>query len=135
VNDINNLCPSGWHVPTDAEWTIMITYLDSTNKISEDGIQSISAGGIMKSTGTEFWIDPNKGATNGVGFAGLPAGFRTAQRGVFSSLKNTGYWWSSTENNTITDFAWLRSVNYNNETLNRFNTDKKNGFSVRCIKD
>jgi uncharacterized protein (TIGR02145 family) len=122
INDPRGLAPIGYHVPTDAEWTTLITFL---------GGESIS-GGKLKATGTTLWTSPNTDATNSSGFTGLPGGFRYDD-GTFSSIGYFGNWWSSSENTTTN--AWYRYLNYNNGNANRFNYNMKNGFSVRLIKD
>ncbi len=89
VNHIWGLCPMGWHVPTDAEWTQMITVLDPSTCGSCTGFShSSTAGGQMKTTGTlsagtGLWQSPNSGATNSSGFSGLPGGFYTGFFGTF----------------------------------------------------
>ena len=82
------LCPTGWHVPTDEEWTILINYL---------GGGSV-AGNKLKEAGTIHWISPNAG-TNESGFTALPGGRRTSA-GIYVSLTDYGYWWSSTESSS-----------------------------------
>ena len=129
VNDPRGLAPVGWHVPSDAEWTMLSNCL---------GGYSI-AGGKMKSTGTieagtGLWLSPNTGATNSSGFTGLPGGYRLGY-GTFVSIGNFGCWWSSTELDT--DGAWYRYLYYNTGGVG---TDgdgiyKLSGFSVRCLRD
>jgi uncharacterized protein (TIGR02145 family) len=84
----DTLCPKGWHVPSDNEWTILTDYL---------GGESV-AGGKMKSVGTAYWNSPNTGATNESGFTGLPGGYRS-NGGQFFDVGGRGYWWSSTQFN------------------------------------
>ncbi len=84
VNDPRGLAPVGWHVPTDAEFTTLTTYL---------GGESV-AGGKMKVTGTTTWVTPNTGATNTSGWAGLPGGYRTND-GAFANVGYNGTWWSA----------------------------------------
>ena len=122
VNDPRNVCPTGWHVPTDAEWTVLIDYL---------GGESV-AGGKMKSTGTQYWLYPNTDATNESGFSGLPGGFRNGN-GTFLGIGDFGYWWSSTEDGTY--FAWDRALDYSSGGVSRGNVYKESGFSVRCLRD
>jgi len=64
--------------------------------------------------------------------SGLPGGNRN-NNGTFNNIDNNGNWWSSAENNT--NNAWNRNLNYNNGNVNRNNNNKKNGFSVRCLRD
>jgi uncharacterized protein (TIGR02145 family) len=116
------LAPQGWHVPSDAEWTTLTTFL---------GGESV-AGGKMKSTGTSLWLPPNTEATNSSGFTGLPAGYRS-DGGPFNTIGNNGIWWSSSENGTA--FAWNRSLNSGNGYAYRNFLVKKTGFSVRCLRD
>jgi uncharacterized protein (TIGR02145 family) len=122
VGDPRNVCPTGWHVPTDAEYTLLTDYL---------GGEPV-AGGKMKSTGTQYWQSPNTDATNESGFSGLPGGIRL-NGGIFDSIGNYGCWWSSTESNTSS--AWLRYLDYTIGYVPRYNSDKKAGFSVRCLRD
>lgn len=125
VNDPRGLAPAGTHIPTDAEWTTLTTFLGGT----------AVAGGKMKSTGTiqagtGLWQDPNGAATNQSGFTGLPAGYRS-NLGTFYPISYVTYWWSSL-GFTTTD-AWTRALNYNHGIANRPNVNKKYGLSVRCL--
>jgi len=122
VNDSRGLAPAGWHIPTDAEWTTLSTLL---------GGESV-AGGKMKTTGTTRWTTPNEGATNESGFAGLPGGLRFGD-GTFSLVGSFGYWWSSTE--YATTLAWYHYLYYNNGSFSRYGDYKRDGFSVRCLRD
>jgi uncharacterized protein (TIGR02145 family) len=120
VNDSRNLAPLGYHVPTDAEWTALTTYLGT------------NAGGKMKSTGTSLWTSPNNDATNESGFTGLPGGYRFTN-GAFSNIGNYGFWWSSSEYGTMN--AWTRYLYYATGDASKSNGNKTYGFSVRLIKD
>jgi len=118
------LCPTGWHVPSDTEWTTLTTYL---------GGESV-AGQTMKSTNgwrynSEFGT--NKG-TNTSGFSALPGGYRD-YRGAFSNANLHGYWWSSKESNAAV--SWYRSLSYDVNYVIRNYFDKEVGFSVRCVSD
>ncbi len=116
------LCPAGWHIPSDAEWTTLTTFL---------GGESV-AGGKMKEAGTTHWASLNTGANNSSGFTALPAGYR-ASDGTFSGIGDYGYWWSSTKRNTSN--AWNRVLFYNFFGVERYNYPKQYGFSVRCVRD
>jgi uncharacterized protein (TIGR02145 family) len=122
VVNSNGICPTGWHVPSDAEWTTLTTFL---------GGETV-AGGKMKSTGTQYWQSPNSDATNSSGFSGLPGGFRD-YNGAIGSIGYGGYWWSSTENGTYD--AWDRNLGYSNGGVGRPYDNKTFGFSVRCLRD
>jgi uncharacterized protein (TIGR02145 family) len=92
-----NICPTGWHVPTDTAWTTLTTYL---------GGESV-AGGKMKSTGFDYWNTPNEGATNVSGFSALPGGFRFND-GSFYNVSVEAFFWSSTENYTSVLLRFLQ---------------------------
>jgi uncharacterized protein (TIGR02145 family) len=117
------LAPTGYHIPSDAEWTTLTTYL---------GGESI-AGGKMKATGTSLWKAPNTEATNSNGFTGLPGGYRYDYGGTFKNIGGLGFWWSSSENSTTN--AWYRVLNYGSGGAGRYSRNKGECFSVRCLRD
>jgi len=122
-----NACPEGWHLPSDAEWTILTTYL---------GGESV-AGGEMKSTRTvpdpqPRWDSPNTGATNSSGFTGLPGGNRVSN-GNFINIGGYGYFWGSTEYSQSN--AYTRALPNNSAFIYRINYFKDYGLSVRCLRD
>ncbi len=117
---IQGICPDGWHIPTDEEWTILTNFL---------GGETI-AGGKMKEAGYAHWNPPNTGATNSSGFTALPGGFR-GYTGGFGNINNSGYFWSSSENATTT--RWIRILRHINANNTRTYGEKTSGFSVRCI--
>ncbi len=121
VDDSRGLAPEGWHVPTDAEWQTLVDYL---------GGGSV-AGGKMKETGTTHWNSPNTGATNESGFSALPGGFRGG--GIFTGIGDNALFWSSSEANSSD--AWYRYLNSFSSEIDRNDTGKPSGFSVRCVKD
>lgn len=132
VNDGRDLCPTGWHIPTDLEWTTLIDYLDS-GSVDPNATtpQSLVAGGLMKEAGTSHWNSPNTAASNESGFTGLPGGYRDFP-GSFDDLGRTGYWRSSTESGGN---AWYRFLDYFVSSVYRNNLDKRTGLSVRCVSD
>jgi uncharacterized protein (TIGR02145 family) len=116
------LCPEGWRLPTDDQWTALTTYLGG------EGV----AGGKLKETGTIHWFSPNTGATNTSGFLGLPGGARN-ETGEFNFIGGFGFWWSSTEDK---DFgAWYYNIVCNNGSVNRSINFKEYGYSVRCMRN
>ena len=119
---IQGVCPTGWHLPSDAEWIELTDYLGGEE----------FAGGKLKETGTTHWASPNAGATNETGFTALPGGYRV-DSGSFYDIGSYGLWWSSTENNT--NGANVRDLNYNYSNLYNNYGSKKFGFSVRCVRD
>jgi uncharacterized protein (TIGR02145 family) len=127
VTDPRGLCPAGWHLPSDAEWTTLENFLGGASV----------AGGKMKSTGTieggtGLWYSPNQDATNSSGFTGLPGGSRFFN-GSYGSFGFYGFWWSSTEFSSTV--AWNRNLDYFNGNSGRSNDFKSNGLSVRCLRD
>lgn len=129
--DPRNACPTGWHIPTDDEWSSLINYLDS-NALGGDYSINI-AGSKMKSTGNQYWQLPNTDATNESGFSGQPGGFRS-DTGSFGALIEGASWWCSTEylDNT---FACVRQLSYNESGAVRAGNPKLGGNSARCLKD
>ncbi len=121
VNDVRGLAPSGYHVPSDAEWTTLETCLGGSSV----------AGGAMKEVGIAHWLTPNTGATNSSGFTGLPGGFRDGS-GTFGVISRIAFWWSSTG---VQSTAWYRFIDCNNSNFYSANISKNSGFSVRCVKD
>ncbi len=122
VVDTRNLCPTGWHIPTDREWKILTDFL---------GGEEV-AGGKMKKNGLQYWESPNNFANNESGFAGLPGGYRSIS-GSFDSMGNFGYWWSSSEND-LGDALDL-GLGYVAGSAYQNNNYKQAGSSVRCLKD
>ena len=120
VADPRNLCPLGWHVPTDAEWVTLKNYLGGR-----------TSGRKMKTIGTDYWNDPNFDATNESGFSGLPGGHRYFS-GFFSGFGTGGSWWSSTDS---ADVVWARGLSYVDNEAFRGTVEKNSGLCVRCLKD
>jgi uncharacterized protein (TIGR02145 family) len=131
--DPRNVCPTNWHVPTDAEWNTLVGYLDPAYDPGAFGSQSGTAGGKMKSTGTQYWQAPNEGATNESGFSGLPGGARYYNDGPFNFLGNDGLWWSASESGA--EGACFRDLYNSSAAILRSNNFKRDGFSVRCLRD
>ena len=115
------LAPTGWHLPTDAEWTTLTNTLGGTTV----------AGGKLKATGTSLWDTPNTDATNSSGFSGLPGGRNG--NGTFSNVGGYGNWWSSSQYGST--YAWIRFLYYSNGYAYRDYYNKLYGFSVRCLRD
>ena len=118
----NNACPSGWHLPSDAEWINLTDFLGG----------AIIAGGKLKTMGTQYWESPNTDATNSSCFSGIPGGTRLFN-GSFGNLGKRSEWWSSTE---FGSNAWARYLGYNFGDIGAANYgDKADGRSVRCVKN
>jgi len=123
ATDSRNIAPKGWHVPSDAEWSILTTYL---------GGEEV-AGGKLKETGTFNWVSPNSGATNETGFSALPGGYCEGFDGTFGAVGMFGKWWCTTESGTGNPLYRFLTYGYN--WANRYDSFKTSGFSVRCVRD
>lgn len=122
IEGTRGICPAGWHIPTDAEWTTLTDYLGG------GGI----AGGKMKAVGTNYWNTPNTDASNESGFTALGSGQRL-DYGAFYYIGDYTDFWSSTESNY--DNALYRLLYYDWAGVSDYDNLKNNGFSVRCMKD
>jgi uncharacterized protein (TIGR02145 family) len=122
INDTKDIAPKGWKVPSDNDWTELIEFL---------GGKSI-AGEKMKFTDCwdEYYRDGENG-TNESGFFDLPGGFRLVD-GRFTCYGEDSLWWSSSESDE--EKAWCHKLTMESSFCYRGDFDKKNGFSVRCIK-
>jgi uncharacterized protein (TIGR02145 family) len=133
INDPRGLAPAGWHIPTDAEWTTLTTFLGGENV----------AGKKIKESGTTNWATSNSYASNQSGFTALPSGHgyfnynfvlnsTPALTDLFKYKTNVAYWWSATDNQNL---AWTRDVTYQSDAVIRSQVLKKSGLSVRCVKN
>jgi uncharacterized protein (TIGR02145 family) len=127
VTDIRNVCPTGWHVPSNDEWHVLSNYLGGDTV----------AGGKLKESGTSHWLYPDDGATNESGFTALPGGCRWPPRDEshgdrFAQPGSFAFWWTSTEFGVIEAYGWHLQESYDwYESWYH----KAYGNSVRCIKD
>ena len=119
VNDTRGLAHKGFHIPSDAEWTILTNYLGG----------KLAAGTKMKS-GSGWYANGN--GTNSSGFAGFPGGYRVSD-GTFYDNGRHGPWWSATESES--SGAWHRDLHYNNGSVDRASISKQDALSVRCLGD
>lgn len=122
VNDSRNIAPVGWHIPSDAEWQILVDFLGGTSV----------AGGKLKEADTTHWNSPNTDATNESGFSALPGGWRV-HSGGFTNIGLVASFWSSKEDNSNSLWS-LHLYNFQSD-VGHMDFIKRNGFSVRCIKD
>ena len=134
VADTRNVCPAGWHIPSDPEWNQLIEYLDPLISPDTLGAQSTIAGSKMKSMGTQYWQAPNTDATNESGFNALPGGERQGDGlNDFIQLNSNGHWWSSSLTNSGS--AWYRSLSFDDGHIYRWYSTKRDGKSLRCLRD
>jgi uncharacterized protein (TIGR02145 family) len=118
---LQGVCPTGWHLPSDAEWQELTDYLGGIDV----------AGGKLKERGTKPWTSPNTGATNETGFTALPGGYRNSAG--FGAILEYGYWWSASESSSSN--AYNLNLHYTYRGVYRDNITKEMGHSVRCVKD
>ena len=158
VNDPRGLAPAGYHIPTDAEWTVLTDYLggEAGKKMkSTTGWDSYTTGGSKTCPNCKDWnaeyrkkvpchtckdtrsvpaptVTHSGNGSNSSGFSGLPGGYRYLG-GTFYSIGEHGYWWSATESGT--NLAWYRNLYYYNDAVGRSLDFKDLGLSVRCLRD
>ncbi|MDC1486898.1 hypothetical protein N8134_05130, partial [Flavobacteriales bacterium] len=116
-----DICPSGWHIPSDEEFTQLTDFL---------GGESV-AGGKMKEAGYDHWISPNTGATNSSGWSGIPGGIRYSSSSI-TYLGVIGYWWSSSETGNNSN-SWYRRLDYDLEHILHHDGTREDGRSARCV--
>lgn len=116
------LCPIGWHMPSDAEFSMLAIQLGG----------AAEAGGKLKESGNIHWQSPNKWATNESGFSALPGGYRD-YIGRYFYFGSFGSWWSSTEYFAGSSWSWY--VHSSVKDFVRNISGKNDGYSVRCVKD
>lgn len=128
------LCPLGWHVPGDNEWKQLEMALGMSQASADNmGWRGTNEGSKLAGN-ANLWNDgtldtnPLFGSS---GFHALPAGCRLTS-GTFDYIGIIGNWWTATQN---APDAWARAVFYSYSSVNRSNSSKKYGFSVRCVKD
>jgi uncharacterized protein (TIGR02145 family) len=137
VSDPREICPTGWHMPTDAEWNELISVVDPNyNPTATSGIaQSIIAGGLLASESNRWINSSNNFFSNEYGFSALPSGYRDNNyvNGSFSDISYYSYFWSGSQYGPNT--AYYRFIQYNNSEIFRNNITKVYGMSVRCVRD
>jgi len=131
VNDSRGICPTGWHVATNEDWASLINFLDPN---AQGGEVNNIAGGKMKIS--DFWLEPNIGATNESGFTALPGGsvfYSSVDGFVFSGLGSQSSWWSGTSQDSA--YAYAVSIQSSGENAELSTENIVGGKSVRCVKD
>ena len=123
-NEVQGICPTGWHIPTDTEWSALLKFVDPTDTAAGAELKAAIVG----------WKANNALSGNGTdlfGFRALPAG--DTVEAAFNVAGSAGFWWSATASDSAN--AWTRSIDYNSASLFRYDYDKTFGYSVRCMKD
>ncbi|MBK8500292.1 MAG: hypothetical protein IPL52_16100 [Flavobacteriales bacterium] len=137
VTDSRNVCPIGWHVPSDLEWLaaeLTLGMLPSEAFIAGYRGEAQNVGGKMKSATAQEWIAPNAGATNESQFSGMPGGYRHGfDQAFFYSTGSVGAWWSRTP--ASSNLAQARMLVNINTGVSRVNRVRIDGLAVRCVRD
>lgn len=123
VSDPRNVCPTGWHVPSDTEWTTMIAFLGGSSL----------AGGKMKEISSFHWVDPNTGASNSSGFTALPGASIPDNSGYSHALSVNGLYWTADPADSETAYSY--SLWAYDASVSKGSHSKKYGFSIRCIRN
>ncbi|MCD4789303.1 MAG: hypothetical protein K8R37_04825, partial [Bacteroidales bacterium] len=134
---VQGICPTGWHVPTDDEWTALTDFIGGTpphgDKLKSCRQVDSPLGGGCNTTEHPRWNQTNYAwGTDDYGFSGLPGGYRLWYS-PFVTIGNDGFWWSSTEN--LPEYAWARSLINLTSYVYTNHMSKESGFSVRCLRD
>jgi len=131
-----NIAPAGWHVPTDAEWKELEQTLGMSQSEADDtGWRGANEGSKLAGD-AGLWNSGSLENNSGFGtrsFTTLPSGYRHYSNGSYTNMGSNGYFWSATELHSST--AWYRELSYYSSDVARDLYNKKNGFSVRCVKD
>lgn len=129
-----NVCPTGWHLPSDDEWKTLEMYLGmSQSEADTEGDRGFGAKVGKKLKSTSLW-NYNGNGTNSSGFSGLPGGevgFYGAP--IFYNLGGNGYWYTSTKYSS--EFSWFRQLQYTNDNIGRKKMHYIRQYSIRCVKD
>ena len=134
TTQVQGICPDGWRMPSDGDWSVLETYLGIPNASTTTGFRGTDQGTQMKMPGTyngSNWCSSTTCNASGLGL--LPGGIRSARGGSFSGLGNIGYWWSSTPNIFIC--AWRRTLSLTEARVDRYINDRSNDISVRCVRN
>ena len=128
-----NICPTGFHVPTDSDWNKLVKFINSLADTTINGLQSSPAGTKLKKNDALWTTNTGNTGTDNYGFSGLPGGYRGID-GSFISIRNVAVFWCATEYDV--DEAWNRVLYYNGGYVKRSTDGKKSlGGSIRCILD
>ena len=114
-------CPDGWHLPSMQDWWYLSNFLGGDEQ----------AGGKLKQTGTTSWKSPNTGATNSSGFTALSSG-QSGDRNM-EYIGSTTFFWTNVDDDDVT--SWCGALYSSRGELSLYPVNKKDGYSVRCIKN
>ena len=132
---VQGICPTGWHVPSDAEWNQLVSYISSQsqyrcNSFSSNIAKALASTSGWSSSTTTCAVGNTPSNNNATGFAAMPAGSHGGSSGDFGS---SAFYWSATQSNS--SYAYYRGLNNNSAMVTRSNYSKSIGYSVRCLKN
>lgn len=135
-----SICPTGWHLPSDAEWDSLIDYVSNQSQYVCDNNNTYIAKALAATSG---WNNYNstqsckvgwmQGLNNTTDFSAVPAGYRTSPTLLGSG--KSAIFWTSTVNTSSSNSAWYYSLSYSSECVNKGSNNKKYAYSVRCLRD
>lgn len=133
---VQGVCPTGWHLPSYDEWTMLTDYLTNHSYGYEgsgnDIGKSMAATSGWSVNGTPGNVGNDQASNNTSGFTAVPSGYRQ-ENGIFTEIGEYGYWWHATE--TSPAGANFQYLGYDISTVENTNYTKRLGLSVRCVKD
>lgn len=134
AGDNRNVCPTGWHVPSDSEWTQLVNFLGGSHLVG-----GTAGGGKLKDSTSGYWNTPRVGSTNEVGFNAIGGGSR-GQAGTFDHKNNAVHYWTSTWDTTVNTNGngypgVYRSLLATDDLIYRYAHIANNGFHIRCVKN
>ena len=134
---VQGICPIGWHVPSDTEWSLLTDYVSSLNQCvcgnnNNNIAKALATSTIWSFASNNCNVGRDMSSNNTTGFSAIPTGYLS---GSFYDEYKTATFWSSTENNVNSDFAWFRSIFHNSSVVFRNNANKSRMRSVRCMKN
>jgi uncharacterized protein (TIGR02145 family) len=137
ATDTRNLCPTGWHLPSDAEWAVLADFL-SYSGYGYQGSGSDIAKSLASTSGWEAYstagtIGNDQNTNNNSGFSGLPGGSRTASS--FNDIHELFILWTASVAISVDGFARYIVLDYHSANIGKASAIKWNGCSVRCIRD
>jgi uncharacterized protein (TIGR02145 family) len=133
---IQGVCPTGWHLPSDAEWETLASYIaNDAGLTGSSGDEWTEIGQKLKTT-TGWMENSGISSDDAYGFSGLPGGRGNSNGGSYNHVGKVGHWWSSTENENGSIFAYYRYLSYYDDYFYRYGYYLKSyAHSVRCIQD
>jgi uncharacterized protein (TIGR02145 family) len=134
AGDSRNVCPTGWHVPSDGEWTQLVNFLGGVQLVG-----GTTGGGKLKDSTNVYWNTLRAGSTNEVGFNAIGGGFRR-QGGTFEYKREAVHYWTSTWDTTVNTNGngypgVYRSLLESDDLIYRYSHIANHGFHIRCVKD